>query len=40
MLEVEKQYLLKFKHISKHKGSLYSEIDSETLFCRNEYSEL
>jgi hypothetical protein len=40
MLEVEKQYVLKFNHISQHKESLYSEIDSAVLFCRNEYPEL
>ena len=40
MLAVEKQYLLKFNHISQNKKSLYSEIDFEALFCRNEHSEL
>jgi len=40
MLEVEKRYLLKFNHISQNKESLYSEIDFEALFCRNEISEL
>jgi len=40
MLEVEKRYLLKFNHISQNKESLHPEIDFETLFCRNEHSEL
>lgn len=40
MFEVEKQYLLKFNHISQNKGTLYYKIDFETLFCRNELSKL
>lgn len=40
MLEVEKLYLLKSNHISQNKEWLYSEIDFETLFCRDEHSEL
>jgi hypothetical protein len=39
MLEVEKQYLVKFNHISQNKGSMYSKIDFETLLCRNGHSK-